>query len=67
VDIILSRYGQCARFNADADAIQSQPRLDASNILLFPLNTESAMKKIEEDNTLVFIVNVKFVAPFASF
>jgi len=38
---------------------QHEPRLDASNILLYPLNTESAMKKIEENNTLVFIVNVK--------
>jgi large subunit ribosomal protein L23Ae len=28
-------------------------------VLLYPLNTESAMKKIEEHNTLVFIVNVK--------
>jgi large subunit ribosomal protein L23Ae len=35
--------------------------LDPSSVLLFPLNTESAMKKIEEHNTLVFIVNVKFV------
>jgi len=39
--------------------LQHEPRLDASNILLYPLNTESAMKKIEENNTLVFIVNVK--------
>ncbi|WFD29716.1 60S ribosomal protein L25 [Malassezia sp. CBS 17886] len=33
------------------------PRADAAKILLFPLNTESAMKKIEEVNTLVFIVD----------
>ena len=39
--------------------MQSEPRLDAATILLYPLNTESAMKKIEEHNTLVFIVNVK--------
>lgn len=26
---------------------------------MHPLNTESAMKKIEENNTLVFIVDVK--------
>jgi large subunit ribosomal protein L23Ae len=30
---------------------------------MFPLNTESAMKKIEEHNTLVFIVHVKWVPP----
>lgn len=35
------------------------PRTDAHKILLFPLNTESAMKKIEEVNTLVFIVDRK--------
>ena len=28
-------------------------------IIKFPLNTESAMKKVEEQNTLVFIVDVK--------
>ena len=33
--------------------------MDAATILLYPLNTESAMKQIEEKNTLVFIVNVK--------
>ena len=27
--------------------------------MIHPLNTESAMKKIEENNTLVFIVDVK--------
>ncbi|KAK5166258.1 60S ribosomal protein L25 [Saxophila tyrrhenica] len=35
------------------------PRLDASKVIIHPLNTESAMKKIEENNTLVFIVDVK--------
>ncbi|KAF2484586.1 60S ribosomal protein L23 [Neohortaea acidophila] len=40
-------------------SIPHQPRLDAGKILIHPLNTESAMKKIEEDNTLVFIVDVK--------
>jgi large subunit ribosomal protein L23Ae len=28
-------------------------------VIVHPLNTESAMKKIEENNTLVFIVDVK--------
>ncbi|CEH13340.1 60s ribosomal protein l25 [Ceraceosorus bombacis] len=31
------------------------PRMDAHTTVLFPLNTESAMKKIEEENTLVVI------------
>lgn len=35
------------------------PRLDSHKVILYPLNTESAMKKIEENNTLVFIVDVK--------
>ena len=34
------------------------PRLDAQKVIIHPLNTESAMKKIEENNTLVFIVHV---------
>lgn len=36
-----------------------QPRLDEFSVLRFPLTTESAMKKIEENNTLVFIVDPK--------
>ncbi|KAF2273759.1 60S ribosomal protein L23 [Westerdykella ornata] len=40
-------------------SIPKQPRLDAGKILIHPLNTESAMKKIEENNTLVFIVDTK--------
>ncbi|KAL1919460.1 60S ribosomal protein uL23 [Calcarisporiella thermophila] len=35
------------------------PRLDQYKIVRFPLNTETAMKKIEEHNTLVFIVDVR--------
>ena len=38
-------------------SIPHQPRLDAGKILIHPLNTESAMKKIEENNTIVFIVD----------
>jgi large subunit ribosomal protein L23Ae len=34
-------------------------RLDEHKVIVHPLNTESAMKKIEEHNTLVFIVDVK--------
>ena len=33
--------------------------MDAYNIIKHPLTTESAMKKIEDNNTLVFIVNTK--------
>merc|ERR1711865_991065 len=33
--------------------------LDRYRILKYPLTTESAMKKIEENNTLVFIVDVR--------
>lgn len=40
-------------------AIHHEPRLDEHKIIVHPLNTESAMKKIEENNTLVFIVDVK--------
>jgi len=41
---------------------QSAPhmqKLDHFAILKYPLTTESAMKKIEENNTLVFIVDVR--------
>lgn len=34
-------------------------KLDAFAILRYPLNTESAMRKIEDLNTLVFIVDIK--------
>jgi hypothetical protein len=35
------------------------PRLDEYSVLKFPLTTESAMKKIEDNNTLVFIVDTR--------
>ena len=40
-------------------SIPHEPRLDEHKIIIHPLNTESAMKKIEENNTLVFIVDIK--------
>lgn len=40
-------------------SIAHLPRLDAYKIIVSPLNTESAMKKIEDNNTLVFIVDIK--------
>lgn len=33
--------------------------MDAFNIVKFPLTSEAAMKKIEDNNTLVFIVHTK--------
>jgi large subunit ribosomal protein L23Ae len=40
-------------------SIPHAPRLDEHRVIIHPLNTESAMKKIEENNTLVFIVDIK--------
>ncbi|KAG5914931.1 hypothetical protein E4U42_000232 [Claviceps africana] len=40
-------------------SIAHEPRLDAHRVVVHPLNTESAMKKMEEHNTLVFIVDVR--------
>merc|ERR1719441_52220 len=37
----------------------SRNRMDAHNIIKHPLTTESAMKKIEDNNTLVFICDIK--------
>lgn len=35
------------------------PRMDQYRVIRYPLNTETAMKKIEEHNTLTFIVDIK--------
>ena len=40
-------------------SIPKMPMLDQFSILKFPLTTESAMRKIEKLNTLVFVVDVK--------
>ena len=40
-------------------SIPKAPRLDQYTVIKFPLATESAMKKIEDDNTLVFIADVR--------
>merc|ERR1719189_157632 len=37
----------------------TRPKLDAYNIIKNPVTTESAMKKIEDNNTLVFLANIK--------
>merc|ERR1719261_424281 len=38
---------------------ESLPKVDRYRVIKFPLTTESAMKKIEDHNTLVFIVDLK--------
>ena len=38
-------------------------RMDKFSIIKSPLTTESAMKKIEENNTLVFLVNKRATKP----
>ena len=40
-------------------SIPHEPRLDHHAVITHPLNTESAMKKIEEHNTLVFLCDVR--------
>ncbi|KAL5053054.1 hypothetical protein RYX36_033736 [Vicia faba] len=47
--------------NPNYPRISATPRnkLDHYHILKFPLTTESAMKKIEDNNTLVFIVDLR--------
>jgi len=40
-------------------AVPNRNKMDAFAIINHPLTTESAMKKIEDTNTLVFIVDVK--------
>jgi len=40
-------------------SIPHAPRMDPYRVIVNPLNTETAMKKIEENNTLVFIVDLK--------
>eukprot|EP01047_Picozoa_sp_COSAG01_P000611 COSAG01_NODE_12_length_41732_cov_160.472964_5_plen_148_part_00 len=41
----------------DRKSVVSQKKFDAYQIIKYPLTTESAMKKIEDNNTLVFIVD----------
>ncbi|CAM2712742.1 unnamed protein product [Rotaria socialis] len=44
-------------------SVPKQNRLDHFAIIKYPLTTESAMKKIEDNNTLVFIVNIRANKP----
>lgn len=41
------------------NSVPKRSALDKFSIIKYPLTTESAMKKIEDNNTLVFIVNLK--------
>jgi len=40
-------------------SVPSRCRMDPYNIIQYPLTTEAAMKKIEDNNTLVFVVHLK--------
>ncbi|KAF9516326.1 hypothetical protein BS47DRAFT_1327449 [Hydnum rufescens UP504] len=40
-------------------SIPHAPRMDQFRTIIHPLNTESAMKKIEDNNTLVFVVDLR--------
>nr|CAJ17313.1 ribosomal protein L23Ae [Georissus sp. APV-2005] len=40
-------------------SVPNRNRMDAYNIIKFPLTTEAAMKKIEDNNTLVFLVHTR--------
>jgi large subunit ribosomal protein L23Ae len=40
-------------------SIPHVPRMDEFRTIVSPVNTESAMKKIEEQNTLVFLVDLR--------
>lgn len=44
-------------------SVPTKPKLDEFSIIKNPLTTESAMKKIEDQNTLVFIVDKKANKP----
>jgi large subunit ribosomal protein L23Ae len=40
-------------------SVPSLPRIDKFSVIKHPLTTESAMKRIEDNNTLVFLVDIK--------
>ncbi|KAI8888575.1 hypothetical protein K501DRAFT_320751 [Backusella circina FSU 941] len=52
--LVLSRAPKYAR-----KSVPHAPRMDQYRVIRQPLNTETAMKKIEEHNTLTFLVDVK--------
>jgi large subunit ribosomal protein L23Ae len=44
-------------------SVESRAKMDKYRIIQYPVTTESAMKKIEEINTLVFIVDLQATKP----
>ena len=58
--VLISYYFQYARKSV---ANINTSKLDKYSIIKNPLTTESAMKKIEENNTLVFLVNIRANKP----
>lgn len=44
-------------------ALARKPKLDDHQVIKYPLTTESAMKMIEDYNTIVFIVDVRANKP----
>lgn len=40
-------------------AVPTRNKMDAFNIIKYPLTTEAAMKKIEDNNTLVFLTHLR--------
>lgn len=40
-------------------SVAKRSRMDAYNIIKYPLTTEAAMKKIEDNNTLVFLIHLR--------
>lgn len=40
-------------------SVPTRSRMDAYNIIKYPLTTEAAMKKIEDNNTLVFLIHLR--------
>jgi len=44
-------------------SVPTMAKMDQYKIIKYPLTTESAMKKIEDNNTLVFLVDLKATKP----
>merc|ERR1712048_331134 len=56
--LVQSRRPKFQRIARDSESAHRR-KLDHFVIIKYPLATESAMKKIEENNTLVFVVDVR--------
>lgn len=56
--LVLGRKPEYAR-----RSLARKPKLDDHQVIKYPLTTESAMKMIENDNTIVFIVDVRANKP----